>query len=162
MYHSSQLLSLWVQRGQTRFWHAEHENAGGCVNLVSLCGVDHSRPAAVADTAWPLWPVWFSSAKPNSRHTMLVSVTNTAASDSTQALTAQHSRSKRTSHWGQGRSQTLAFTKNSSEKAVTVFNILANVAGVYKGQAFFFGDVDLYLAKAKRHQQPSLLNSSNA
>lgn len=44
---------------------------------------------------------------------------------------------------------------------MTVPNILANVPGGYRGRAFFFADLDLYSARAKQHQQSSLLNSSN-
>lgn len=51
--------------------------------------LDHSRPVAGADTAWPCWSARLSSGKkPNSRHTEPVTVTNTGRTDSTQALTA--------------------------------------------------------------------------
>lgn len=128
-----------VRRGQTSFWHTEYENAGGSVNLISLCEAESQQTCR---WGWYGLALLVSVAqlrkKPNPRLTKLVTVTNTGGQwqhTSSDFLTL---RSKRTSYWGWGRSQTLSFAKNKSEGVVTVSNVLANVPGVYRGQAFFF------------------------
>lgn len=85
------MLIFWVQRGQRSVWHAEYNKAGGSVSLISLCEAGSQQ---ICRQNWPFWSLRLSTAKPNPRHTKLVTVTNTGGIDNLQFQTAWHSRSK--------------------------------------------------------------------